>query len=207
MPIIGTVGTLISYVLWILFRHILPCSKLKSQKAAMLDREKAKQRVVSMLAVMVSTCYTLVISSAFTPFDCVPQRNGQLTMRQNPSQFCGDSLWRKHLPMVLVFLFCYGLGIPVGVSFLFLKNRKRSEDPQFRKKFKLLINSYRSEYYFWELVNVLKRALFFLLLQLWNRSSFGSRFMLLLSLLSFFLFLDVTCRPYATSYVNSLAFT
>jgi hypothetical protein len=205
MPLIGTFGTISTYVMWIGFRHYaIPKAFPRYRKG--FDKPKAIERVYSMFGTMVTATYTLVISTAFGPFDCKKQANStRYVMTQNSSQYCFESEWQKNFPFALIFLISYGCFVPLGLAIRFWRQRNDIDNQTFQSRFRQLINSYRREYYFWELVTMMKRASIFITIQLSSNMYSATRFFTILLLLLFFFGSDIAVFPYATKYLNSLS--
>jgi hypothetical protein len=205
MPVIGTLGTISTYAMWIGLRYYaIPRYYPRFRKV--LDKPKALERVYSMFGTMLTATYTLVISTAFGPFDCTKQANStRYVMTQNSSQYCFESEWQKNFPFALLFLLSYALFVPFGLAIRFFLQRNNIDDQLFQTRFRQLINSYRREYYFWELVTMMKRASIFVTIQLSSNVYPSTRFFIILLLLLFFFGNDIAFMPYATKYLNSLS--
>jgi hypothetical protein len=158
-------------------------------------------RVVPLLIVLVITMYTFLISSALSPLKC-KFANNQFVMYDNPSALCFDDEWYGKLPLVILFCIFYGLILPSIIISMFYKNRKNLSDPKFLSRFGALIRNYKDSYFWWDLIPMVKRAIFvvsaaFLLI--------AKTEVTLTYIAQFFLFcfiaLEVSCSPYKNHYL------
>jgi hypothetical protein len=153
-------------------------------------------RVIPLLAVLVITMYTYLVSSALSPFKC-KFSNNQYVMYDNPSSLCFDDIWYSKLGQVVIFCLIYGLLAPGLIIFMFYSNRKNLKDPIFVARFGALIRNYKDSFFWWDLMPMLKRAIFVV----------SAAFLLVVKtevtlsyITQFFLFcyvaLEVSCNPY-----------
>jgi hypothetical protein len=110
--------------------------------------------------------YSFLTSLSFQPFMCVAQDDGTYTMAMNSSANCFDREWLSHLPTTIFFILLYPVGIPVALGIVFWKNMEKSETKGFRKLFGGVTLSYRSHLFWWEAVDLIRRASIVMLLKL-----------------------------------------
>jgi hypothetical protein len=81
-------------------------------------------------------------------------------MFDNPASLCYDEGWYEKLPIVVVFCIIYGIILPGWIIWLFYRNRKNIWDPKFSARYGSLIKNYRDAYFWWDLMPMMKRAIF-----------------------------------------------
>jgi hypothetical protein len=115
---------------------------------------------ISLMSKFVSALYTMLIAGAISPFICSSFKNRGKVLVLHPSLTCFTSDWNKNAFFVYLFLFSYGIGYPVYVLYVLLKNRRDLQSENFRKSFGHLTSQYKDEWFFWELVSMLKKTSF-----------------------------------------------
>jgi hypothetical protein len=157
-------------------------------------------RTIAYLMFYFVTLYTFIISSVISPFRCIEQSDGSYFLVDNPSEECYTGDWNKNFPIVVVALVFYGLLVPLLLIFIFfLFGRGKGKDSLwFTSHFGLLTRPYRRKLYYWELVNLLRRALFAIATGFWKsgEASYAARLMTTLGFMFFFLWLDVFSSPF-----------
>jgi hypothetical protein len=112
------------------------------------------------------------------------------------------------LPYIIIISFFYAVSIPFFFAYIFIKNRKDPRNPAFRKRFGALVKPYKSKFYFWELVLILKKSSFFVVNQMGFLSdNYITRFSTSICLLACFGALEVYLEPYDSKPANLLNLT
>eukprot|EP00475_Leptophrys_vorax_P013206 TRINITY_DN19558_c0_g1_i1.p1 TRINITY_DN19558_c0_g1~~TRINITY_DN19558_c0_g1_i1.p1 ORF type:complete len:315 (-),score=54.64 TRINITY_DN19558_c0_g1_i1:121-1065(-) len=151
--------------------------------------------------------FTIIITSVFVPFQCQPQQIGPATMVQNASESCYTDYWRSKISPFIFFLILYVAVIPAVFFFILYKNTAKFEDEVFMSMFGSLYLSYKVKFFYWELVVLLKRAVFVVALSFLWSSSYGTRSFVCIMMLFVFLALDVSFFPYQNNRSNKISLT
>jgi hypothetical protein len=161
------------------------------------------RRVFTLFSFLIITLYTFSVSSVFTPFACVPQSDGSRTLAKYPGMKCFDNLWMERVPYIVVFICIYCIIIPVFLVLLFYRNRHDLDG--FTARFQNLVAPYKRDYFYWELVFMVRKAVFVLLNDfLTSTSGYLARFFVGIGLLCVFLWCDAFIRPYRNDELNFL---
>jgi hypothetical protein len=130
-------------------------------------------------------------------------------MAMNPVQNCYEGEWNNHLPLVVLFSLIYGILFPCTILFVFFKNSDNPDDPKFILGYGSLISLFRREFFFWELVSMLKRAAFVVMTQFLSAKGdqYSTKFAASISTMGFFSALEVLLVPYASKNLNFLSST
>jgi hypothetical protein len=152
--------------------------------------------------------HTFVVSSAIDPVNCVRmdfQTSAPVyAIVSSPSFHCYNDLW-FHFPLVLLFCFFYGIAFPVLVGYILFKNRNNLYSPAFLRGYGSLYRSLRYSLFFWELVIMLKKVSFVLVIRVLSsrqNSSYGERFASAISIIGFFFALEAMVQPYSGQTTN-----
>jgi hypothetical protein len=157
------------------------------------------------LSVVVFTLFTYITSSAVSPLSCV-RHNNQYLMYRNPSQDCYTADWYSHLPVVVVFIFMYAVCIPLAVVFVLVRHFKKEQHQESLRMFGSLVLPYKTQFFYWEVVCMLKKALFVVSTEFIN-STQGFFVRSSSSILAVALFggLEALWQPYITFNSNLLS--
>jgi hypothetical protein len=165
--------------------------------------------LTSVFVVLCSTLYTFLVSSAIEPFNCIRTDGGSANpiyfMVSSPLHRCYDAEWYQHLPGVLLACFVYVLGIPFAMGFLLFRHRKNLDDPNFLTRYRALFRPFRRIYFFWELVVMLKKASFIVIVRVLSsrpNTSYGTKFVSSISIIGTFLAIEVLAQPYSKRSIN-----
>jgi hypothetical protein len=164
-------------------------------------------RVTTAAAFILIALYTSSISVALTPFNCKKQPNGTYTLLKDPSIICYDEDWNQRLGVVVLAILCGPIAIPVGLFYIYFRNRKDHHSLNFLKTFDLLVSPYRPPYYYWELVVMLRRTFFVLSTDFLGGSSYAVRYSVSTVVLVTFFWIEAICLPYAGETLNILNVT
>lgn len=151
--------------------------------------------------------YTFVAASALEPLNCIAQPDGTSTMAFNPSVNCFSEEWNSYMPQIISSAVFYCLIIPGALVIVFWRNRDVNTPSTFTMLFGPIIYSYKEQYYYWDLVTLLKRVLVVLFVQLvytYARSSTGFKVFSIFVLLLAFLLVHGMVNPYKRGSTNRL---
>jgi hypothetical protein len=150
---------------------------------------------VSMFLSFLTAMYTFLVSSSFTPFDCIKSGNEYL-IRTSPETACFDNIWWLNIVTMMLSLIIYVLGVPLFFVWVFWKFRFNPESFA-NGALHPLIKAYRFAYFWWELVFLLKRLSFALAGQ-FLFSSLGDNVRLVFVVISLciFTYAESYCLPF-----------
>eukprot|EP00003_Mantamonas_plastica_P012794 TRINITY_DN2275_c0_g2_i6.p1 TRINITY_DN2275_c0_g2~~TRINITY_DN2275_c0_g2_i6.p1 ORF type:complete len:3957 (-),score=1070.32 TRINITY_DN2275_c0_g2_i6:2418-14288(-) len=113
------------------------------------------------ILVFISMAYALVTPAVLEIFVCSAHEDGVYTMDVAPSIQCGEGDWLSYLPISIIGIFVFCIGMPV---FVFM-NLKRAEDvletPSAETRYGSLFMKYKLKYYYWEVTMMLRKGLVF----------------------------------------------
>eukprot|EP00475_Leptophrys_vorax_P019004 TRINITY_DN25968_c0_g1_i3.p1 TRINITY_DN25968_c0_g1~~TRINITY_DN25968_c0_g1_i3.p1 ORF type:complete len:750 (+),score=136.20 TRINITY_DN25968_c0_g1_i3:230-2251(+) len=201
LPIVVAFGTLFFYFSWVFLRYWL-VPKVLPQFFRGWNRHRAIERILTMFGTLVTATYTLTVSNSFSPFDCTKQPDGTFLMTKNSSVYCYEAEWRSYLGITVFFLIFYSFLVPGSIAVRFFMQRKDPDNPEFQSRFKSLVSPYRREFFYWELILMLKRSLFFIALQFLSSYSYSSKFFSVLIMLFVFFCVDIVIFPFSSQYLN-----
>jgi hypothetical protein len=169
-----------------------------------IQQFSVSQKIVNICSFTIVTFHTLLIATVVQPFDCTKQTDGTFTLTSAPSLRCFDSTWNANLAGVIFFLLLYVVAAPLFLCWIFWKSRYQINSPKFVSKYSLLISSYKPRYFYFELVNMVKKALFVTSTSLISTSQEVKYF---LSIVTFmiFLLLKAIVLPYQTKKTNIMS--
>jgi hypothetical protein len=155
-------------------------------------------RVWSFTAFVLTTLTTLNISSVLSLFQCIERADGTYSIAKYPTVKCYDAQWSGKIVAPSILFFFFAVIFPLYMIHAFWKNSMAIHSDQFVLRYGALVRPYRSEFYYWEFVVVLKRYLVVILNDglLQNDRSYSWKFALTNSLLFAFVFLDLFFQPY-----------
>jgi hypothetical protein len=110
--------------------------------------------------VLITMSYAYVIVEAARPFSCRRNPNGTYTLVSSPDLDCYDKEWFSHAGVVVFFILIYVVVFPGALLWAFFKFKDRVGTPWFNIRFGVVVAQFKDEHYFWEMVVLLKRALF-----------------------------------------------
>jgi hypothetical protein len=166
-----------------------------------------KEALLPTLSVVVVTLFTYIISSAISPLSCVRHQN-QFLMYRNPSQDCFSDDWFNHLPMVVFFILAYGICFPIGIAIILAKHFRTERNEESLRIFGSLVKSYKTQFFYWELLAMLKKTMFVLSTEFIN-STQGFFVRSSTSILAVGLFggIEALWQPYISENSNLLSST
>ena len=159
-----------------------------------------------MLILLILSFYTTLISSLLEPFNCVLLDGvDTFVIASNPSERCFTEEWYDKLGFVIVFGSLYFVVLPGILIWILMKYRGRFETLDFINRFGALTRSYRPEYFYWELVEIMRKASIVICIDfLTLTSSVNTRILIIYGLLMTYSFLVILCKPFRREYLNTL---
>jgi hypothetical protein len=195
-----------SFVIFVLCAKLLFIRRFPAVSAKYkIEGFNLSQKIVSLFSFMVVGFYTLLISTVVQPFNCTKQSDGTYTLTKAPSLKCYDETWNKNLPMIIIFFVLYGLSIPAVMIYVFFTNRKQKLEPAFVSKYFSLMSPYRPRFFYFEIVLMLKRALFVISNDFLSIASYIVRYFSGIGTLLLFLWIESLTTPYQNDNFNQLS--
>ncbi|KAJ3443190.1 repeat outer membrane protein [Anaeramoeba flamelloides] len=150
-----------------------------------------------------SFIYATVSYWMMKPMDCTKYSTGFTVFDPEPTYSCDGSRYSTLLAFSIIFFLIYSCGIPLWMFYQFKKNK---DTISFREEYGLLIGRFKDEWYYWELVLMMRRLLFVIF------SLFLSRYPMMQTAfaemsLFLMLLLQLYARPYKEDRHNRLEFT
>jgi hypothetical protein len=157
---------------------------------------------------------TLILSTLIAPFNCLKQSDGSFSLWNQSSIKCFEGDWSSmHLVPIILLMLVYVVCPSILVVQSYLKIMKASKsDKQLASLaaadsvINLLTRSFRSEYFWFECVHILKRLLIILTSTVLTANSSASfRYFLVVALLTGFLIVDVAVMPLRNAFANKMS--
>jgi hypothetical protein len=150
-----------------------------------------------------SLSYTYLFVQLSKPFACIRQGDGSYTLVASSNLSCFDTTWRNNLGGVVFYIIFYVLVIPGIAAFFFWRNKNDPRDPLFLQRFGLITNLYRIEIFWWELITVMKKAIFAITANIFTSFlSSTTRHFVTLCILFIFFMTEIVSLPYLTDLTN-----
>jgi putative Ca2+/H+ antiporter (TMEM165/GDT1 family) len=183
-------------------RHLIG---VKFPRWALQTKKSIKNHIFAVLSFLIIGLFTFCISSVFQPFNCVKQNNESMTLSKYPSVVCFDKEWMSHLGSVVFFIIVYCFVVPGFLIFQFFVNRKNVDSPEFFQKFPNLLSPYRRRHFYFELVFMLRKALFVVANDfLPITADYNVRILVTIFLLWLYMLMDILIAPYQKYEMNLL---
>lgn len=165
-------------------------------------------RYVYAYTLVMTYCYTLLVSATVNPLNCVESGDGKWRMLRNQQVICYEGFWLTNvLPTVLLGCVIYLIGIPFLMWYILFRYRGRRDSNEFLAYFGGLVLPYRHQYEWFELVNMIRKSCiavfidFFFLFQTAYMQMFAT-----IALVFVFLMLQFFLSPYKLPFNNSISF-
>jgi hypothetical protein len=154
-------------------------------------------------SVLMNMSYTYVIVEAARPFSCRRNPNGTHTLVSSPDLDCYDQEWFSHFGVVLFFIILYVVIIPGALMWAFFHYRNRVGTSWFNIRFGMIVAQYKDDLFFWELVLIVKRALFSIIANIIGPIVNSATKLFLVTCLIFgFLILEIVFLPFRSAISN-----
>jgi hypothetical protein len=128
-------------------------------------------------------------------FRCYPQEDGSFTLLPSPVNDCYDSEWFNNFWII----FCgisFLVYFPIQVGLILWKNRRNILSNTFYARYNVLVLPYKKQYFYWEVVLILRKLLFICLVDLTNGMPNNERSFILTCFLFVEMFMDIFLRPF-----------
>lgn len=151
-----------------------------------------------------SILYISTVKTLFEPFACTRQPDGTLTMPLYPALECGSEQYLTEImPTAYVTLFTIAIGYPVLLALVFASGYDTMSEAVFIST-QIVRAPYKKKYYFWEVVDLLRKLILAIVLNFANNLTTGAQLAGLSIVIIVALILQVSYRPFKHINVNSL---
>ncbi|KAJ6243544.1 hypothetical protein M0813_21981 [Anaeramoeba flamelloides] len=149
--------------------------------------------------------YLILAFKIFDFFDCTKISDDLWVLDSDGSYNCLDDWWYGMLPYVIVFGLLYIPGIPLFISWMLWYHSKNVDERVFEQRIGLLCNRYRKEWFFWELV-VMVRKILIVLFGLYLTKYPRTQIIICNVIFLLSIIFQAECNPYNTAPRNALEF-
>lgn len=157
----------------------------------------------------ISTFYASIASTSTEPFSCISIGNGVYVMTQAPHIQCYSKEWNLFLPVSIIGLLIYLFLLPFSIAFILYRYRNDLYKESFLKHYGCLTFPYRPEFYYGEVLFLMKDAIVIIIIDLsinFNQFKNIQSFFLIIFLF-FCLIIQVVFKPFVFPINNYLSFT
>ena len=116
------------------------------------DINARKSIFINSFLMFLTFMYTFLTSLGLEAFIC-NDIGGVRVMRKAPWLDCYDSEWNERLPVHIIALLLYGLGIPCVIALWLKKSNNKNrlqEDMDFRRRYGCLFKGFKADCYWWD---------------------------------------------------------
>ncbi|KAJ6227805.1 hypothetical protein M0813_09465 [Anaeramoeba flamelloides] len=168
-------------------------------------RNTLKNNLINAYSTFLTLIYLIVSLKVVEYFDCTHQEDGTWSMDSKPEWNCLEGEWMRLFPVALTGLILYVISIPLGLALILRHYSTKLSEEEFLHKFGLLSARYSKNYYYWEIIVMLRKLAIVIL-----RTTLGTRplIQVLVCILTYYLaiFLQLKCNPYLELRHNYLEF-
>lgn len=124
-------------------------------------RKQLLSSMVNAFCLILSLLYIVLSSAALFLFDCSKQtQTGSYYLDGLPAKQCFGQWWKKRVPVAIVAIVIYVVGIPVGFVLLVFHGQRRLQPETFQRRFGAVVGKYKPAFAWWEpLIMVRKLAI------------------------------------------------
>ncbi|KAJ6248224.1 insulin-like growth factor binding protein [Anaeramoeba flamelloides] len=192
-------------ILYPFLRVLYPFTKILTNGFSQEERKSFINNFINAYTVLLSLIYLSLCYSILEVFDCTKQSNGVYTLNSEQHITCYDSSYYKHLASIIIFGLVYIIGTPIFLGWLMFHYSKKLTDKLFDEKFGLLCSRYKKEYFYWELV-IMIRKLFIVVFQIYLKEFTNLQLILCIIVLLASLIAQTILNPYLAKRHNHLEF-
>ncbi|KAJ6249788.1 insulin-like growth factor binding protein [Anaeramoeba flamelloides] len=168
------------------------------------ELKNLKNIMINVYLTLLTLLYLILSQKSLQVFDCAYDSSSKnYVFQPEPNYNCFEKWWYQFLPFSIISIVLYIIGIPILIVYLLIKNSKILTERQFDLKFGLLCTRYNKNFFFWEIV-IMIRKLFLVISQiyLYNYTVLQLIAMILILLLA--LIIQFRFKPYIESRHNFL---
>lgn len=195
---------LLPIIFLVLFFALLFCLQRFKIFMTPINGSSLLTRSIYVVVFLFSTMFTMIVMTVFRPLQCLPQPDGTYSMMAAPSYQCFDKQWYTKYPFVILFSVIFVGILPIVLIIEFWKNKSNPDSLNFIWKYGSLLRPYRKKYFWWEIINTVKKTIFVILVDVLSDISIYSRLFYLICFLMLFLGIENTVKPFKNSRLNAL---
>jgi hypothetical protein len=169
-------------------------SRIKSLRLKLVANPLDKS--IAAFLMLLTSLYTFVLSSILSAFRCFPQGDGSYTLIPSPSLDCYDSIWYDHLGIIAIAIVLICI-IPIGLFAILFLNRNQRTNNRVYWRFGRIIEPYKPNFYYWEVVVLIRKTIFVCLVDLTNGWQKLNRSFIIIAYLLIESFMDNLLKPFA----------
>jgi hypothetical protein len=125
------------------------------------------EKALSIFIFLITSLHTFILSVVLSPFRCYPQADGTSTLIPKPSEDCYGFTWRRNLPFIVFGLFQI-LAIPCFLLYICWNFKAQKSNNFFLWRYGILFRPYKDEVFYWEVIVMLRKTFFVLLVDISN---------------------------------------
>ena len=176
---------------------------IKSNKAA-------KDRFIYSITIIFLYGYTLLCSASTEPFNCNDDGSGAQYIYRAVNTRCYDDEWQENSFLLYAAIALYVVGIPMGFGFILRNsmNNRTIGSQGFNDRFGVLAIPYRDKFFWFELLNLLRRVSVVLTIDILHGDE--HRFYQLFFLIFIIYFMQsrqVCCHPYTLALLTRVVYS
>jgi hypothetical protein len=138
-------------------------------------------------------------------FICTDLEDGTPMMRKAPWLECYDDGWYERLPVHIVILVVYAIGLPVSLAIVLFRARNRGEieSPAFLRRWGSIFKGFKAEYFWWDIFAMFRKFALMCCAVFFQRTTTWQAIAGLFVLIGF-LITEVHINPFKLMIVNVL---
>jgi hypothetical protein len=148
--------------------------------------------------------YTSIMTMALAPFRCFKQVDGSFTLVPASNFNCYDDEWNKRLFPTMIGLMYVPL-IPLFFIWILWKHKNNLKNNSFVFRYGYLIARLKPGLYWWNVFQLLRKALLVMLIDLTNNLDPFLRIFAVVLVLFALLFLETSLRPYNNDMISQVS--
>lgn len=164
-----------------------------------------RDKYITSITILLFAMYPLVTRTSFSAFNCMQIQPSEWWLRENLGLRCWDAVHSRiafgaALPSILL----WGLGIPIGAALLLKRKRRKLKNAIVKAQFGFLYLGFTEKMYYWEFLVLTRKVSLVAINVFLSPASPAVQGLLVFSLLSIALGLQLKSAPYLTQELNSL---
>jgi len=101
--------------------------------------------------------YLMLVNKSFELFRCTSLPDGHSYMDVAPSERCYDGTWKNYLPVAILAIIIYAVGLPVFFFYQTFRHRHNLMDSTFRTRFGYIYSRYKTKYFWWFVLEMARK--------------------------------------------------
>eukprot|EP01050_Picozoa_sp_SAG11_P001002 SAG11_NODE_40_length_21525_cov_16.276066_2_plen_1632_part_00 len=174
--------------------------------------KRFKNHTIQVYLLLLILIYITLVNYSLTVFDCSKSNShyeGRAYMEESPTIPCwdlSDPEWGRLAAIAAIATLGYTVAIPATLLTIFVRNKESAirGDMSYMQKFGFLLKPYRQECYYWEIVNIARKALLSCLVRMLTSQPFLCGFSCA-AVLFMILYHQAGARPYKYAKHNDCA--